>query len=89
MSFRAMRLRAGLSVIEAANRLQVTRATIFNWEHGVTLPIGRDFERITSVYECTADELLEDNPKPQIKVGEKNVAQAKKQEPSQVSTTCF
>ena len=58
MSFAKARKAAGLSVAEAARRLDVTPSAICQWESGETFPDGRRLSSIAGVYGTSVDELL-------------------------------
>lgn len=58
MTFAKARESAGLSIPEAAHRLGVTPAAIYQWESGQTFPDGRRLPDISRVYGVSIDELL-------------------------------
>lgn len=58
VSFARAREKAGLSIVEAAQRLGITPAAIYQWESGDTFPDGRRIPEIAKVYGVTVDELL-------------------------------
>lgn len=47
---REARIRAGMTPIDAARYLKVTRKTIYDWERGVSVPRADRFERAMEVY---------------------------------------
>lgn len=59
MSFRSARKKRGISAFEAAEKLGVTDAAIYQWECGISLPTAKRLPEIAKLYGCTIDELLE------------------------------
>ena len=59
MSFRSARKKRGISALEAAEKLGVTDAAIYQWECGIFLPTAKRLPEIAKLYGCTIDELLE------------------------------
>lgn len=59
MSFRGARKKCGISALEAAEKLGVTDAAIYQWECGIFLPTAKRLPEIAKLYGCTIDELLE------------------------------
>ena len=59
MSFRSARKKRGISALEAAEKLGVTDAAIYQWECGISLPTAKRLPGIAKLYGCTIDELLE------------------------------
>lgn len=57
---KAMRRRAGYTVAQLAERLSVTRATIYFWEQGRCWPSSQELPRIAEILGCTIDELFTD-----------------------------
>lgn len=55
-----MRRRAGLTVAQLAERLSVTRATIYFWEQGRYLPNAGLLPELAEILGCTIDELFTD-----------------------------
>lgn len=53
---RSLRQRAGLSVVEAAARIGVTRATVYAWESGDKEPEKDNLSALARVYEATEEE---------------------------------
>lgn len=60
MNFVKAREAAGLSIAEAAQRLGITPAAIYQWESGDTFPDGRRLPEIARVYGTSVDELLKE-----------------------------
>lgn len=64
-----MRRRAGITVAQLAERLSVTRATIYFWEQGRYLPNAGLLPEIAALLGCSIDDLFfaglgeEDNTK--------------------------
>ena len=61
MSFRELRVRAGLSVAQVMSALNVSDAAVYMWETGATKPSTKRLLQIAELYNCTIDELLTDN----------------------------
>lgn len=59
MGFREARLKSGLSAMDAAKRLGVSDAAVYQWETGVYLPNTKRLTEIAKLYHCTVDELLD------------------------------
>ena len=57
MGFKEARERAGLSPMQAAERLKVSLATVYYWESGAYRPTGK-LPEIAELYHCSVDELL-------------------------------
>ena len=55
-----MRRRAGYTVAQLAERLSVTRATIYFWEQGRYLPNAGLLPELAEILGCTIDELFTD-----------------------------
>lgn len=55
-----MRRRAGYTVAQLAERLSVTRATIYFWEQGRYLPNAGLLPELAEILGCTIDELFAD-----------------------------
>lgn len=58
MSYRQARVKAGLSIAEAAKRINVTRATIWLWETGKGNPLLDNLKKMAEVYGCTVADLV-------------------------------
>ena len=58
MGFRSARIKSGLTVLQAADRLGVSDAAVYQWETGVYLPTAKRLTEIARLYHCTVDELL-------------------------------
>lgn len=55
-----MRRRAGYTVEQLAERLSVTRATIYFWEQGRYLPNAGLLPELAEILGCTIDDLFAD-----------------------------
>ncbi len=53
-----MRRRAGYTVAQLAERLSVTRATIYFWEQGRYLPNAGLLPELAEILGCTIDDLF-------------------------------
>lgn len=61
MSFKTARIKAGLKQGEAAERIGVSRISVYNWERGRGIPNGREqLMRVAAIYGVTVDELFRD-----------------------------
>ncbi len=58
MGFKRARMKSGLTVAQAADRLGISDAAIYQWESGVYLPTAKRLREIAALYHCTVDELL-------------------------------
>ena len=58
MGFKEARERAGLSPMQAAERLKVSLATVYYWESGAYRPTGKRLPEIAELYHGSVDELL-------------------------------
>ena len=56
--FKEFRVKAGLSILAAADKLNVSPTSIMHWEAGKRYPNGRTIVAMTQLYGCSADELL-------------------------------
>ncbi len=57
---KAMRRRAGFTVAQLAERLSVTRATIYFWEQGRYLPNAGLLPELAEILGCSIDDLFTD-----------------------------
>lgn len=58
MRLKDARIAAGLSTVEVANALGVSKAAVCQWEAGVYLPRVARLSELAKLYGCTVDELL-------------------------------
>lgn len=56
--FAMYRHRAGLTQVEAAQRLGVDKSTVAKWETGKAVPYSGTLARISGLYGCTVGQLL-------------------------------
>ena len=61
MSFRTARKKAGLTLRQVAEKLNVTDAAVAQWESGATAPRAKLLPLIAEVYGVTVDELLKED----------------------------
>lgn len=54
-----MRTAAGISQQEMANRLEVSKQSVCNWENGNIVPSIKILRKICQMFSCSADYLLE------------------------------
>lgn len=57
-NIRRMRLRAGISQAELARRLDVSRASVANWETGMTCPRLRTALALADALGCKAEDFM-------------------------------
>lgn len=57
---RSMRRRAGITAADLAERLSVTRATIYFWEQGRYFPNAGLLPELAEILGCSIDELFAD-----------------------------
>lgn len=74
MDIRALRERQSLRLIDVAYHVNVTEATVRNWEHGRTIPKLKidQFEKLLELYKCSFDELAESIRNTAIKLDAQN-----------------
>lgn len=58
MTLKAARVNAGLSQIEAANKIGVTRETLGNWERGKSYPNALNIKQIEVIYSVKYDNII-------------------------------
>lgn len=56
---RKLRLAAGISQVELANKLNVSKQSISNWENNNIMPSIDMLKRICTFFSCSADFMLE------------------------------
>lgn len=61
MSFRTARKKAGLTLRQVAEKLNVTDAAVAQWESGATAPRTKLLPLIAEVYGVSVDELLKED----------------------------
>ena len=59
LSFYTARKKAGMTQAVAAEKLGIAAASVSQWETGKTLPETERLRDIAKLYNCTVDELLE------------------------------
>jgi len=64
MGFRDARIKAGLSVAQVMEAMQVSDAAVYQWETGVNLPKGTRLPKLADLYGVTVDELLREKENP-------------------------
>lgn len=63
MRFKEAREAAGLTVLQAARKLELSTVAVYKWEDGRSVPEGRRMPEIAKLYGCTVDDLLQDESK--------------------------
>ena len=61
-SFSKMRYLAGITQLDAVEKLNVTQGAISQWEQGDCFTRAEILPQIAKLYNCTVDELLQDKP---------------------------
>lgn len=56
-TLRAARVNCGLTRQEAADMLNVSNRTLYNWEHGLTMPKVTQIDRICELYRLSYDDI--------------------------------
>lgn len=69
-NIRSLRISKGLTQQELADKLFVTRQCISRWEQGKTLPDINIIEKLTEVFDCSLNDLIDDNSIKSITVNE-------------------
>ena len=61
MDLRALRERAGFTVLDVARQLECAESSIRNWEKGRTTPKMEVWQvfRLRDLYQCTEEELVQ------------------------------
>ena len=62
MSFKSARFKAGKKAAEVAEYMGVSAVAVSQWENGVFFPTIDKLQKLAAYYDCTIEELLEDNP---------------------------
>lgn len=58
ITIKAARVNAGLTQVEASNRIGVSRDVISNWERGITVPNANHIRMIETVYGVGYSDLI-------------------------------
>ena len=58
MNIRDFRLKAGLTQVELAKKLNVDQAAVSRWESGETRPLRKIHKKLAKVLGCTVDDLM-------------------------------
>ena len=58
MTLKDARVKAGLTLKQAANLIGVTDAAVAQWESGQTRPLVNKFQRIAEAYKMRADQVF-------------------------------
>lgn len=58
MTMRALRQIAGLTQVEAAEKLSVSATTLIKWEQGKTYPSAKKLAQMAELYGCTMSDFL-------------------------------
>lgn len=58
MTLKEARIRAGKTVLNVANALEISPQAVYHWESGDTMPTPANLVRLAELYGCTVDELL-------------------------------
>jgi transcriptional regulator with XRE-family HTH domain len=60
-NLKELRTKKGMTQQQLANELFVTRQCISRWEQGKTLPDVINIEKISKIFDCTINDLIDDN----------------------------
>lgn len=58
VSIKAMRVNAGLTQAEVANRVKINVATLISWENSKTYPTVEKLKELCKLYGCTIDDIF-------------------------------
>jgi DNA-binding XRE family transcriptional regulator len=58
VSIKAMRVNAGLTQAEVANRVKINVATLISWENSRTYPTVEKLKELCKLYGCTIDDIF-------------------------------
>ena len=58
-----LRQKAGLTQTELGNKIGVNQATVSMWETGASKPRADTLIKLSELFGCTIDELLENEPR--------------------------
>lgn len=58
MGYRESRIKAGFSVPEVSQLLDVSRQAVYQWEAGDTSPTASNLVKLAGLYCCSVDDLL-------------------------------
>lgn len=62
MNIKSLRLKAGLTQVELAKKMNVDQAAVSRWESGNTKPLRKTHKKLARVLGCTIDELMQEDP---------------------------
>ena len=60
MGLRNLRIKAGMTQQELADKLEVNQAAVSRWENGDNPPLPKYQKKICRLFGCTAEELLKE-----------------------------
>lgn len=66
MTLKQARIKAGKTVLNVANALEISPQAVYKWEEGINMPTASNLVKLAELYGCTVDELL----RPNVKGGE-------------------
>lgn len=66
MSFKSCRYAANIKLKDAAEAMGVSEQAVCAWESGRSYPAGDKLLRLASLYSCTVDELLKEDPAEEV-----------------------
>lgn len=58
VSIKAMRVNAGLTQAEVANRVKINVATLISWENSKTYPTVEKLKELCNLYGCAIDDIF-------------------------------
>lgn len=77
ISLAAARVNAGMTQEETANKLQVTKQTIINWEKGRVMPGVPEMEMLSRVYRIPIENIFLHNNLQKVENGQEKTEPAK------------
>lgn len=60
MGIKSLRMKAGLTQVELAKKMNVDQTTISNWESGKHIPMRKLHRKLAKILNCTVDDLLKE-----------------------------
>ena len=61
MGFREARIKAGKTVAEVAEHMEVAKAAVYQWESGETMPRFDKAEKLAKFYGCPMEDLRKED----------------------------
>lgn len=61
MNIKNLRMKAGLTQVQLAKKMNVDQSAVSLWESGKTAPMRKLHKKLAKVLGCTVEELLQDD----------------------------